>query len=546
MADDAEKFFEEHAREVSITEYFRKNLHMLGYGGAIKSLTTVIHELVSNALDACEEGGVLPEVKASIQQIGDKHYLVNVEDNGIGIPGDFIPKVMGRMLSGTKFHRMSQSRGQQGIGAAGAFMFAQMTSGKPITVTSSTGKGKSVTVVMEIDVKKNTPKVIDQTEQPAEWRGTRITAEYKEVKYTTGELGPFEYIKKCALANPHAKIVFVGPEGERIVFDRTSNVIPPKAKSMLPHPYGVTADDVKVMAQSTPARKLGSFLESELCRVSNQKVKEIEQVSGVDMNMNPKEIAHTDAEKLVKAFKQIKFIAPPTDGLVPIGEKHLEGSVKQLFKPQFYSVIERVPQVYRGGIPFLIEAAIAFGGEAGKKTEEGSKSEIIRFANRSPLLFDAGGCGITKSIREIDWKRYEVNDFDNSQLSVIVSIISPWIPYTSAGKQSISDDEDIIKEIKLAIMECGRKLQVHLSAIRRDEMRVKRQSIFIRYIPEIADSVSRLTTTSKQLIQVQLESFVKDKLGKAESGKDEDIVLEGEIPEPEAIKEEGENGGEEE
>jgi DNA topoisomerase-6 subunit B len=232
---ETEQFFDENVKQVSVSEYFRKNLHMLGYGGAIKSLTTAVHELVSNALDACEEGNILPEIKVHVNQIGKNHYLLTVEDNGIGIPKKYIPKIMGSMLSGTKFHRMAQNRGQQGIGAAGAFMFAQMTSGKPITITSSTGK-LAATLALEIDIKNNRPRILDERDEPANWTGTKITAEYKDVKFTGGELGPFEYMKRTAVANPHAKIIFVDPEGTRVVFDRTSSKIPPRPKSMRPHP----------------------------------------------------------------------------------------------------------------------------------------------------------------------------------------------------------------------------------------------------------------------------------------------------------------------
>jgi DNA topoisomerase-6 subunit B len=508
---ETEKFFEEHVKEVSVSEYFRKNLHMLGYGGAIKSMTTAVHELVSNALDACEEGKLLPEIKVSINQLGKRHYLLTVEDNGIGIPKKFIPKILGSMLSGTKFHRMAQNRGQQGIGAAGAFMFAQMTSGKPITITSST-KNVAATVVMEIDIKNNRPRILDERDEPASWRGTKVSAEYKEVKFTGGELGPFEYMKRTAVVNPHSKIVFVDPEGTRVVFDRTSSKIPPRPKSMLPHPLGVTADDIKVIAYRSKARRLGSFLQSEFCRVSAKKAKEVEEISGVDMNINPRMITHADAEKLVKTFKKVKLIAPPTDGLVPIGKRQLEISMKQMFKPDFVTVVSRSPSVYRGGIPFQIEAGISFGGESGKKTDSGSRGEIIRFANRAPLLFDAGACSITKSVQDIDWKRYEMQDFKNSPVTVVVSLVSPWVPYTSAGKQSITDDEDIVKEIKLAVMECSRKLQLHLGAIRRATLAKKRESIFLRYVPEVADALSKLTSISKNTIEDKFGTLVKSRI----------------------------------
>jgi DNA topoisomerase-6 subunit B len=319
-------------------------------------------------------------------------------------------------------------------------------------------------------------------------------------------------LKRTAVANPHAKIILVDPEGSRVVFDRTSSKIPPRPQPMLPHPLGVTADDVKVLAHKTNARRLGSFLEAEFCRISSQKVKEIEVASKVDMDINPHNLTHADAEKLVRTFKEIKFIAPPTEGLVAIGEKQLEDSMKARFKPEFLAAISRTPSVYRGGIPFQIEAGISYGGESGRKMDAGVKAEIMRFANKSPLLFDEGGCSITKAVRDIDWKRYEIDNFDNATLTVVVSLISPWVPYTSAGKQAIADDEDIIKELRLAIMECGRKLQLHLGAVRRADLARKRESIFSRYIGEISGAISSLTKVSKDVVEKKFGDFVRSKV----------------------------------
>lgn len=160
-----------------------------------------------------------------------------------------------------------------------------------------------------------------------------------------------------------------------------------------------------------------------------------------------------------------------------------------------------------------------------QKAEEGRKAEILRFANRSPLLFDTGGCAITKSISEIEWRRYGVDDFENSPITVVVSLISPWVPYVSAGKQAITDDEDIIKELRLAIMECGRKLQLHLGAIKREQLGEKRKSIFLRYVPEISDALSKLTGVSKNTIEQKFGLFVQGKIsgGKFVEDKVEEV-----------------------
>ena len=108
----ADELFKEF-KEVSITEFFRKNKAHLGYSGKVRSLTTIIHEVVTNSLDACEESGILPDVEVEIRQIGDEHYRFIERDNGPGIPVGHISNVFAKMLAGTKFHRNVQLRGQQ-------------------------------------------------------------------------------------------------------------------------------------------------------------------------------------------------------------------------------------------------------------------------------------------------------------------------------------------------------------------------------------------------------------------------------------------------
>lgn len=527
----AEEFFAEKYKETNIAEFFRRNLHMLGYSGPLRNLTTIVHEFVTNGLDACEEAGVVPDITVELHQLGEREYTVSVQDNGTGIPESFIPKLLGKMLAGTKFHRYIQSRGQQGIGAVGAIMFAHMTSGKPIKIITSTGNGEILTAVMDIDIKKNEPHIYEilktkDKEASKKWRGTKVVAHYKDVLYQKSEQGVYEYLRRTAMANPHAKITVVEPDGTVTVFDRAVESIPAKPKEMQPHPLGVSADDLRIMAASADARKLGSFLEAALSRVSSGKVRELEKIAkDVDFGMDPKEMSHQHAEQIVAAFKQVKFIAPATDGLVPIGEEQIEKSLKELLKPNFFSVVTRNPAVYRGGIPFQVEVGLAYEGGAGRQSAEGVKSETMRFSNRVPLLFDSGGCAITQAVKNVDWKRYSISDFENSPITVIVNVISPHIPYTSAGKQAIADDEEILNEMRFALMDAGRKLKSHLAGVRRDKLKAERRAIFERYIPEVANAIAILTGEKMKEIKTHLENMVRAKL-KVMEGEDAAVVEE--------------------
>jgi len=501
-------------KEVSITEFFRKNKAHLGYSGKQRSLTTVVHELVTNALDACEEAGILPEVEVALKQVGPEHYRFTCKDNGPGIPEEHVSGVFGQMLAGTKFHRHVQLRGQQGIGVAGVTMFSQMTTGKPMRILTSTGSGKVNDIKLMVDVSKNKADIIESNIITQKWRGTEIEGELKGVAFTLGERSPYEYIRRTAIANPHAKITFTDPEGRKSVFDRTSKIIPRPPGEMKPHPRGMDTDELLNLAKKSSARRVSSFLESEFSRISKAKADEIQAKVNFDLKKNPRKMTWAEAEEITKAFAEVDFMAPPVEGLRPIGEEQVDKAVLKILKPEFSSVLTRNPTVYGGGVPFQVEVAIAYGGSAGRSggEEGGSKAEVMRFANRTPLLFDAGGCAITQAVNTVEWKRYDVKDFENSPVTVFINLVSVYIPYTSAGKQSVSAEDEIVKEIRMALMDVGRKFHRYHSRMRRDIEREARMHTLMKYSAELAASVAKLTKGDEKKLTKSLQTLIAKKL----------------------------------
>ncbi|MCX8199892.1 MAG: DNA topoisomerase VI subunit B [Candidatus Micrarchaeota archaeon] len=537
----AEEIFEEF-KEHSVAEFFTKNKQMLGFSGKIRSLTTVIHEYVTNSLDACEEAGILPDITVKITAVQDEHYLVRVTDNGPGIPLDHIGRALGMMLSGTKFHRYMQQRGQQGIGATGCTMFAQLTSGKPIHIRSSTGNGKVYECNVSVNIKTNAPHVTDVQEYEGDFRGLEIMAEFADVKYDRSEYSPLEYLKRTAIANPHAEIMFTDPEGRKIRFPRVSEVLPQRPVEVQPHPLGIEAHTLYEMLRATPARKVSSFLTTELARVTPSKVEELRAVlPQFDFDMAPKDVTWEDARRLVAAFKKVKWVAPSADGLRPIGNEQIEISLRSLLNPEFLSVRSRPPKVYRGGVPFIIEVAICYGGKSGTRTESGTVSgEIMRFANRSPLLFDAGGCAITKAVKSVDWRRYELQDFDSTPVTVFVNIVSAFVPYTGAGKQSIAAEPEVLDEIKFAVMDVARDLQRYLAGKVREETKATKRKAIMRYIQLLAENLPLLANTGqkeeleKKLTFLVFEKFKADEAEEEKKEKKTRVIMEEEGGQPAA------------
>ena len=549
---DADELFTEF-KEHSVADFFKKNKQMLGLSGKQRSLTTIIHELVTNSLDACEEAGILPEIEVKLSEIGSEYYEIAVKDNGPGIPEDKIASALGKLLAGTKFHRLVQTRGQQGIGVSGIILLSQMTTGKPTKVISGTSKGKTISLEISIDSKTNTPKVVNKHYLENKYRGLAIKCKVKEIIYKKGQNSVDEYLRRTAISNPHLSLSFEDPNGEITKYTRTVTKLPRIPKAVKPHPRGTTVDELLSYARHASARKVNSFLATTFDRVGQTSIDNIQKIVHFDLNKDPRSLSWEEAEDLVKAIKETKFIAPSTDNLVPIGEDQIKKSLKSIVSPEFLSVVTRKPSVYQGGYAFQVEAGVAYGGGAGRlvsvekivekgvtKKEEVRTSEIIRFANKAPLLFDAGGCAITKTVESVDWKRYGISNFDSSPLSVFVNLISVHIPYTSAGKSAVSDDNDIVNEIKLAVMDVARRVGIYIIEKKREAEKKEKKKVFGKYAPYVVEALVHTTgDTNKDLLLKNLNNMVLEKLKMEEEGipSKEDDVIEDDVIEDDEINE---------
>lgn len=496
----------EKMREVSVAEFFEKNRHLLGYENATKALLTIIKEAIDNSLDATNEAGILPEIKVILKEIGADRFKIHVEDNGPGIVEEKIAFAFGKLLYGSKFHRLRQSRGTQGIGISGAILYSQLTTGKPAKITSSIGKSIHI-VELLIDVTKNAPTIVSHKEEknPDRWRGIKIEME-AEGRYVEGKQSASEFLKQTAIANPYAKIIYDGPNG-KINFDPVVKELPVQPKEIKPHPYGVELGILRRMLASTQARNLIGFLTSEFSRVGRSSAEQILRLAKIE-NKKPKDVTHDEIERLHKSIQMVKLVAPPTDCLSPMGEKIIEEGLKKEVEAEFFVAVTRPPAVYRGN-PFQVEVGLAYGG----KLPPDSTSQLIRFANRVPLLYHQADCATTEAVLDTDWKRYGFSK-SNGQLPqgplvIMIHFASVYVPYTSEGKQAIADYPEIIKEIKLALQEAGRRLAIYVRQKNKRRDAQLRRELFEKYIPELAESLEKLTDEKKQKIIEELEKISK-------------------------------------
>ena len=535
-------------RDISVSEFFTKNRHLLGFDNPRKALLTCVKEAVDNALDACEEAGILPEVVVTLEVApgdGDApppasqatRFRVTVIDNGPGIVRQQIPPIFAKLLYGSKFHRLRMSRGQQGIGISAAGMYAQLTTGKPVQIISRTSAGPPAHYFeVQIDTKKNEPRIFEN--KKIDWdheRGTQVTLEI-EGRYQKGRASVDEFLEQVAIANPHVKLVYHAPEGETREYPRTIDELPPQPREIKPHPYGIEFGMLLRMLHDTRSHWLSGFLSGDFSRVSPAVAQEICKTAKLSPNARPRNIHGTQAEALYKAIQATKIMAPPSNCISPIGEKAiLHGLYKQI-KGEFYTAVTRPPSVYRGN-PFVIEAGLAFGkapnqapaaapeapvvplAEGEERDDDSELARVIRYANRVPLLYQQAACATYKAALETAWRNYGISQSRGAlpagPMVIFVHMASVWVPFTSESKEAIADYDEIRKDIKLALQECGRRLGMFLRRRERAKSEFRRRNIFELYIEEVVESCARLKggKLSKEKLKAQLEKIAAKRTG---------------------------------
>jgi DNA topoisomerase-6 subunit B len=510
-------------REISVAEFFLKNRHLLGFDTPSKAVVTAVKEAVDNALDACEEAGILPNI---IVEVRDHHGTsrIVVEDNGPGIVEGQIARIFGKLLYGSKFHKLSQSRGQQGMGISAAGMYGQLTVAKPLHIISRIESDELASeLYVSIDIAKNRPD-IHKTNR-LQWNrphGTRVEMEM-EGHYQKGPHSVDAYLKQTAIANPHVAIIYQSPRGKEIRFARSTDELPPRPKEVKPHPHGIELGRLIQMLSDTRSPTLLRFLMDEFSRVGKKTAIEIIEHASKPMSDRsyPRHIARAQATALHKAIQGTRVLAPETNCIVPIGEKQLlEGLHKEL-EVDFCTVITRPAAVYRGN-PFQVEVGIAFGrpsepddeaAESNKEDNGGAAEDyliarkddpvrLLRFANRVPLLYQHSSCAITKAVIQTNWRAYGLHQpkgaLPIAPMAILVHMASVWVPYTSESKEAIEPYPEILKEIKLGLQQCARKLAQYLHREMILSQEHDRRCYIERYLPHIGIALQEILALSNE------------------------------------------------
>ena len=532
-------------KQIAISEFFEKNKHFLGFDSLQRSIITAVKEAVDNSLDACEEARILPEIIVKISKIDSKKDILELqtEDNGPGIPQKSIEKVFGQLLFGSRFHAIRQSRGQQGIGITGVVMYSQLTTGKPTHVLSKVANDPTaVSVNIGLDTRKNKAVKSDQTriiwerdDLTLKEHGLRVTTRMKG-KYQRGRQSVYQYLRMTSIVNPHADITFQDPDGEVYHWPRVTERLPAKVDAIKPHPHGIELGQLQRMCRESSDSRLTVFLRQNFSGVSMRAAKELCEAAELEVSMKPKVMKPDDVRALLEAFqgermvkgKPIKLLSPPTNCLSPIEEMLIKKGLSKTIDSKFVSTMTRAPTVSHGN-PFQVEVGLIFGEDMAADKHV----EVLRFANRVPLMYQQGGCLLTKAIESVDWRQYGLEQAGGKGVpkgpaAILVHLASTNVQFTSEAKEALSDNEFVFEETRKAMLEMGRGLRKHLEkkkkmAKTREKFELindilpaiaeKSATILERPVPDLAGSITKImsavicnesTTWNKETKQVDV------------------------------------------
>lgn len=480
-------------KQLSPADFFYRNRELAGFDTPAKSLYTAFREIIENSFDGAEIGGINPDIFVMIKKRKEDIYTIFISDNGIGIPSKKVPNALAKLLFGGKYVER-QSRGHFGLGASMTVLYSQITTNLPTRVLSCTRGSQVIDEYhLMINIQKNEPIIRYHKQIPNKknWHGVAVEVNI-EGDYGRAHRKILDYVKSTALVAPYSDITFIDGYGVLYKFNKIIDEVPKLGEGVLPHPYGIDTEKMLRILRVARQRTLQKFLESNFQRIGEKTALNFLKFVKIAPTKDPKKLTHDEIVQLVRGMNEYEdFLSPETKCLSPIGSKVLEAGIMKELEPKFVTSVTRKPQAYSGH-PFVVEVAMAYGGKISRESEP----TLYRFANRIPLLYDQYADVSAKVIRNINWRMYKVPDV--APLAIITHIASTKVPYRTAGKESISDREELEREVRLAMQFCARKLRLYLSRIEREEKKAKRTSIFVKYMPYIAQFTTRLSGKKEQ------------------------------------------------
>jgi len=508
----------------STAEYFAKNLQQVGFSSPLKAVLTTLKEAVDNSLDACEQAGILPEIEVQITKVGTGStkntdlIKIVVEDNGPGIDPDDLAKVFGEYLASSKFGKGQCSRGQQGIGISAATTWAQLTNAKGAFVTSKTASmRKAIKAQIDVDIKSNTGVV--RNKETVDWdkkNGVRVEFTFDGRIQLNGDGGLLTYLDGTVLVNPHLSIRYKLVDQDWVEVKRVSQEVPEVPEATLPHPHTFKLGEFITHATLYGKVNLDKFLKTGFSRINDQALKDFIG-KGLNKNLLNKAIPSLNEEDFKKVFQAVQdteLMAPSTKSVLTVGEDSLSKSITRLGEIDFFSVITRKPAICDFK-PVVVEVALARFKNRNLEADE--PVQLLRFANRVPLQFDKSGCAITWAIESVNWKSYGLTQPKGSlplgPYIFAVSVTSPFIKFKNASKETIDASEELVEEIRRALMQAGQKLSRHIKKEFKEADLERKLAHIEQFGPILVESLVRITKSNESR-KKKAEEGLKKLLGR--------------------------------
>jgi DNA topoisomerase-6 subunit B len=506
----------------------------VGFSSGTKAVLTTLKEAVDNSLDACEDAGILPEIHIEVEKVGAGSQKnmdlirVKVTDNGPGLAPEDVPQVYGEYLASSKFGRGRCSRGQQGIGISAATTWAQVTNAHGARVITKTAKMKQAyKCEVEVDIKKNAGVIKEKSN--INWdRPSGVSCEFTfdGRLQLNGDAGLLTYLTGTSLVNPHLKMVYKINDEEPVTLERVSDELISIPEPVAPHPHTMKLGEFLAHATLFGKSALSTFLKTGFSRVSDQTLDELCKlgVKKAWLKEPVSSLGQAEMKAVFAAIQEAKLMAPSTRSVLSIGEDALSKSIRRLGEIDFFSVLSRKPTICDAK-PVSVEVAIARIKNSVSDADE--PVEVLRFANRVPLQFDKGACAIVKSIESVNWKSYGLNQPKRSVPTgpyvIAVSVVSPFIKFKNASKETIDASDELVDELRLALMQAGQRLARFVNKERREFDLEKKRAHIEQFGPILIEGIGRITNAPRPRLDKAKDGLMKI-LGRDEAAAEDALA----------------------
>lgn len=507
----------------STAEYFSKNLQQVGFSSPTKAVLTTLKEAIDNSLDACEDEGILPELYIEVEKVGagtiknTDLIRIKVEDNGPGLNIEDVPKVFGEYLASSKFGRGRCSRGQQGIGISAATTWAQLTSAKGARIITKTkGMRQAVSCLVEVDVKNNKGNLKDK--KTINWdrpHGVSVEFVLDGRIQLQGEGGLITYLTGTALVNPHLNLRYKLLDQPVVKVDRVSDKCPDVPTAVEPHPHTMKLGEFIAHSHLFGRTTVSSFLKKGFSRITENTFQEFVK-HGLNKKILDQSVDKTtDAQfkDIFGAIHKTELMAPSTRSVMIIGEDTFSKSVRRLGEVDFFAVVTRKPTICDFK-PVAIEIAVARLKTAQKvEGDDSPPVQVLRFANRVPLQFDKSACAMVKAIETVNWRAYGLTQPKNSlplgPYVFAVSLVSPFIKFKNASKETVDASDELVEEIRRALIQAGQRLSRHIRKEHREADLEEKLRHIEQFCPILVDCLCRITKAPEKRKKAATEGLVK-------------------------------------